>query len=202
MMEPLLEIKTIPMSFEMKINKAKYEVATTNATFELKRHKGGIDMRMKPTKLNIDTIEARYSAGIKSAMRSVQDFAKKGIQAGYQATAAYAKEGNMMLDINISGNPIAEIAMKKFFSDVEFNLGFAPEVGPDISWDIGGISMNFKMDDLDFEWNLEKPAVTFVPGSIEFIINEYPRVEINYIGTPIFVPPSANPDYKELDTFA
>lgn len=202
MIGPLLEIKTIPMSFEMKINKAKYEIATTNATFELKRHKGGFDMQMKPTKLNIDTVEARYSAGIKSAMRSVQDFAKKGIQAGYQATAAYAKEGNMMLDINITGNPIAEIAMKKFFSDVEFNLGFAPEVGPDISWDIGGISMNFKMDDLGFDWKIEKPAINFIPGSIEFVVTEYASVEINYIGTPIFVPPSANPDYKELDTFA
>lgn len=201
MMEPLLEIRTIPMSFEMKINKARYEIATTNATFELKRNKGGFDMQMKPTKLNIDTVEARYSAGIKSVMRSVQDFARKGVQAGYQATATYAKEGNMMLDINIMENPIPEIAMKKFISDVDFNLGFAPEVGPDITWDIGGISMNFKMDDLDFDWNVEKPAITFIPGSIEFIVKEYASIEINYIGTPIFVPPSANPNYKELDTF-
>lgn len=203
MVEPLLEIKTIPMSFEMKINKARYEIATTNATFELKRHKGGgFDMHMKPTKLNIDTVEARYSAGIKSVMRSVQDYAKKGVQAGYKATATYAKEGNMMLDINIMANPIPEIAMKKFISDVDFNLGFSPKIGPDISWDIGGISMNFNMDDLDFDWNIEKPAINFIPGSIEFIIKEHAKVEINYIGTPIFVPPSANPNYKELDTFA
>jgi hypothetical protein len=201
MIESLLEIKTIPMSVEMKINKARYEIATTDATFELTRDKGGLQMKMKPTKLNIDTVEARYSAGIKSVMRSVEDYAKRGMQAAYEATATYAREGNLMLDINIMDNPIPEIAVKKFMSDVEFNLGFIPEAGPDISWDIGGISMNFEMDKLDFDWNIERPQINFIPGSIEFVIKEYPRLEINYKGTPIFVPPSSNPNYKEIDTF-
>lgn len=200
MPEPLLEIKTIPMSFEFKINKAKYEVANTKATFELTKDKGGLQIKMKPTKLSIDTVETRYSAGIKSVMRSVEDYAKKGIRAAYEATATYAREGNLMLDINIKDKPIPEIAMKKFMSDVSFNLGFATTVAPDISWDIGGVSMNFTMDELSFDWNIERPQIQFIPGSIEFIINEYPSVEINYIGTPIFVPPSANPNYKEIDT--
>lgn len=202
MIEPLLEIKTIPMSVEMKINKARYEIATTDATFELTRNKGELQMQMKPTRLNIDTVEARYSAGIKSVIRSVEDYAKRGMQASYEATATYAREGNLMLDINIMDNPIPEMAMKKFMSDVDFNLGFSPEVGADISWEIGSISMNFEMDKLDFDWNVERPKINFIPGSIEFIIKEYPRLEINYKGTPIFVPPSANPNYKEIDTFA
>jgi len=200
MIGSLLEIKSIPMSVELKINHAKYEIATTNATFEMRRSKGGIQMEMKPTKLNIDTIEARYSAGIKSAMRSVEDYAKKGIKAGYEATAAYAKEGNLMLDIGIMDNPIPELAMRRFFSDVEFGMGFIPSTGPDISWEMGGISMSFEMDKLDFDWNVERPMINFIPGSVEFVVKEYPRVEINYIGTPIFVPPSANPNYKEIDT--
>jgi hypothetical protein len=199
-MEPVLEIKTIPMTFEMKINKARFELATTDATFEMSRSKGGLQMQMKPAKLRIDTVETKYSAGIKSAMRSVADYAKRGVQAGYEAVATYARDGNLMLDINIMDNPIPEIAMKKFISDVSFNLGFSPSVGPDISWDTGGISMSFTMDELDFDWNIGRPHIDFIPGSIEFIISEYPSVEINYIGTPIFVPPSANPNYKEIDT--
>lgn len=200
MIEPLLEIKTIPMSLEMKINKARYEIATTDASFEMTRSKGGLQMQMKTAKLRIDTVEARYTAGIKSAMRSVSDYAKRGIQAGYKATATYAREGNLMLDINIMDNPIPEIAMRKFISDVSFNLGFIPSVGPDISYEEGEISMKFIMDDLKFDWNIERPKINFIPGSIEFIISEYPGVEINYVGTPIFVPPSANPNNKEIDT--
>ena len=200
MIAPLLEIKTIPMSFEFKINKARYEIANINASFEITRDKGDLQMKMRPAKLNIDTVEARYSAGIKSVMRSVEDYAKKGIQAAYDATAAYAREGNLMLNINIMDNPIPEIAMRKIISDLNFNLGFIPETGADISWDIGGISMNFEMDKLNFDWKIQRPQINFIPGSIEFTVKEYPSVEINYIGTPIFVPPSANPNNKEIDT--
>lgn len=202
MIRPLLEIKTIPMSMEFKINKATYEIVNTNATFEVTRDKGGIQMTMKPAKLNIDTVEARYSAGIKSAMRSVEDEAQEGIQAAYEATARYAKEGNLKLDINFMDNPIPEIAMRRFLSDVEFNIGFIPSTGPDITYEAGELSMNFEMDKLDFDWNIERPQIKFIPGSIEFIINEYPKVEINYVGTPIFVPPSSNPDYRAIDTRA
>ncbi len=202
MIEPLLEIKSIPMSFEFKINKARYEMTNTDATYKMKREKGGFQMKTKPTKLNIDTVEARYSAGIKSAMRSVDDYAKKGVKAAYEATASYAREGSLMLNVNIMNNPYPELAMRKFFNDVNFNLGFAPKVGPDISWDIGGIYTNFETDKLNFDWNIERPHINYIPGSIEFIVKEYPRVEINYVGTPIFVPPSANPNYKEIDTFA
>ena len=202
MIEPLIEIKTIPMSMELKINKARYEIVNANATFEMTREKGGLQMQMKPAKLNIDTVEAKYSAGIKSAMRSVEDSAKKGIRAAYEATARYAEEGNLMLDINFMDNPIPEIAMRKFLSDVDFNIEFIPRTGPDISWEAGELSINFRMDKLDFDWNIERPQINFIPGSIEFIINEYPRVEINYVGTPIFVPPSSNPNNKAIDTRA
>ncbi|MGB4439923.1 MAG: DUF6470 family protein [Sedimentibacter sp.] len=202
MIEPLIEIKTIPMSMEFKVNKARYEIINTNATFEVTRKKGGLQMQMKPTRLNIDTVETRYSAGIKSAMRSVEDSAQKGIQAAYEATARYAEEGNLMLDINFMDNPIPEIALRKFFSDVDFNIGFIPSVKPDISWEPGELSINFEMDKLDFDWNIERPKINFIPGSIEFIIKEYPSVEINYVGTPIFVPPSSNPYNKAIDTLA
>lgn len=202
MIKPLLETKTTPISIEFKVNNAKYEIENTKATYDLTRTKGGLRLKTKPTKLKIDTIEARYSAGIKSAMRSVEDYAKKGIKAAYEATANYAREGNQMLDVNMIDNPIPKIAMQKFLSEVNFNLGFIPQTGPDISWEIGGVSMNYEKDKLDFNWHIERPIINYILGSVEFIVTEYPKVEINYIGTPIFVPPSANPNYKEIDTFA
>lgn len=201
-MKPLLEIRTIPISMEFKINKAHYEIINSNASVEITRDKGGLEMHVKPIKLNIDTVEARYSAGIKSVFRSVEDFAKQGIKAAYEATASYAREGDMMLDIRIMDNPIPEIAIQKFNSDVSFNLGFTPSVGPEITWDPQEISIKYEMDKLNFDWKINRPQINFIPGSIEFEINEYPRVEINYIGTPIFVPPSADPNYKPIDTFA
>ena len=36
----------------------------------------------------------------------------------------------------------------------------------------------------------------FIPGNVELIVRDRPRVEIEYIGGPIYVPPSANPNYE------
>lgn len=200
-MEPLLEMRTIPMSMEFKINKAHYEIKNSNASVEITRNEGGLEMHVKPIKLNIDTVDARCSVGIKSVIRSDGDFAKQGIKSAYEATASFAEEGNMMLDIRIKDNPIPEIAIQKFNSEISFNLGVTPSVGSEITWDPQEISIKYEMDKLNFDWKINRPQINFIPGSIEFIINEYPRVEINYIGTPIYVPPSADPNYKPIDTF-
>lgn len=201
-MKPLLEIRKIPISIEYKINKAHYEIVNTSASMEITHSKSGLEMHMKPIKLNLDTVESSCSAGITSAMKSVGDFAKKGVKATYNATASYAEEGNMMLNISIMGNPIPEIALNKFNSDVSFNLGFIPTVGNEISWDPTELKIKYEIDKFNLEWKINRPEIKFIPGNIEFIIKEYPRLEINYIGKPIYVPASADPDYKPIDTFA
>ena len=49
---------------------------------------------------------------------------------------------------------------------------------------------------------LNKKEMKFTPGDIELIIKEYARVELNYIGSPVYVPPSADPNYIHIDTRA
>ena len=43
---------------------------------------------------------------------------------------------------------------------------------------------------------------TFVPGDIEFKVTQQPDVVNKYIGSPLYVPPSADPNYEPLDTKA
>ena len=40
---------------------------------------------------------------------------------------------------------------------------------------------------------------TFVPGDIEFTMTQRPDVIIKYVGGPLYVPPSADPDYEPVD---
>lgn len=201
-MKPLLEIRNIPISIEYKISKARYEIVNTHASAEITHSKSGLEMHMKPIRLNFDSIEAGCSIGITSVMKSVGDLAKKGLKATYDATASYAEEGNMMLNISVMGNPIHEIALNKFNSDVSFNLGVNPTVGNDITWDPTELQIKYEIDKFNLDWKINRPEIKFIPGNIEFIIKEYPRLEINYIGKPIYVPPSADPDYKPIDTLA
>ena len=40
---------------------------------------------------------------------------------------------------------------------------------------------------------------TFVPGDIEFTMTQRPDVIIKYVGGPLYVPPSSDPNYEPID---
>ena len=75
-------------------------------------------------------------------------------------------------------------------------------VGPDISWDGGEMSIRYEMDKLNFDWRMEQMSFTFVPGDIEFTVTQQPDVIIKYVGGPLYVPPSADPNYEPIDVNA
>lgn len=39
----------------------------------------------------------------------------------------------------------------------------------------------------------------YVPGELNINVEQYPKVEIEYVGEPMYVPPSASPEYEERD---
>ncbi len=50
-----------------------------------------------------------------------------------------------------------------------------------------------KVDNASFE---------FVPADIEISVAQMPDVIIKYVGGPLYVPPSADPDYQPVDVQA
>lgn len=205
-MEPLIEFKTIPMSIELRVNNAKYELASSEASVEIRHENGGLQMRMQPTQLKIDTFEARNSTPFKSAMRSHSEYAKKGTQAAYEATANLAREGNMMVNIHLNNdNVLTDIAYQRFTREMmskEFNLGFTPSEPIKIEFTEPSLNINYEMDKLYFDMRQNKRKMEFTPGSIELIIKEYARIELNYVGSPIYIPPSSDPNYKPVNSNA
>lgn len=201
-MGPLIKITTVPISYELKINNAKLERRSGTAELNLTRDKGGLRIQSNNIKVNIDTFEARNSV-VPTAKRSIEQLAEKGKSAAYEATARYTNEGAILMDAKLDGN-----ALNQIFSDRaqmptgEFTLGFTPSARPEITWSEPNISIQYEMDKLNFEFKLSKGDFEFIPGSIEMNITQYPDVVIEYIGKPIYVPPSSDPDYVEFSAKA
>ena len=42
----------------------------------------------------------------------------------------------------------------------------------------------------------------FIPGDIEISVKQQPDVLIKYVGGPLYVPPSADPNYQPTDVEA
>lgn len=200
-MKPLIEITTVPIQIEMKTTNAKLEYARGTAEMEITRQdNGGLQIKSRPIKVNIDTYEARNSL-TPTIARYLEQGSQKGQQAAYEATATYARQGQLMMETKIGEELVTKFAGEAMMKDVKTNVGlqFLPDPGPEITWDPGEMNIRYEMDKLAIDWKLNEGSFEFTPGDIEFTIAQRPDVVIKYIGGPIYVPPSSDPNYEPVD---
>ena len=201
-MYPLIEIQTVPIEIQMKVTNAHLEYARGTAQMEISRDKGGLQIRSNPIKVNIDTFEARSSV-VPTTAQSIQQSAQKGLQASYEATAVLARQGRMMMESPVDGTVIPQMARDAVQQPmVDLNIQFLPTSDADLSWTGGEMSIHYEMDKLNFDWRMEQMKFTFVPGDIEFTMTQRPDVIIKYVGGPLYVPPSSDPNYEPIDVKA
>ncbi len=198
-MKPLIEITSVPIQIEMKTTNAKLEYARGTAEMEISRDMGGLQIKSRPIKVNIDTFEARNSV-TPTLARSLEQSAQKGQQAAYTATATFAQQGNLMMRTKLGEEVITQFSKESLMEGVQdIGMTFLPSVGPEITWDVGEMNIRYEMDKLNFDWKIGGGSFEFTPGDIEFTVTQRPEVIIKYVGGPIYVPPSSDPNYEPVD---
>lgn len=201
-MKPLIEITTVPIQIEMKTTNAKLEYARGTAEMEVSRDKGGLQIKSRPIRVNIDTFEARNSI-TPTAVRSIEQAAQKGRQAAYTATATIAQQGKLMMETKLGEEVITKFAKDAYKENIrDVGLDFLPSVPPEITWDVGEMNIRYEMDKLNFDWRMNEPKFEFTPGDIELSVTQKPDVIIKYVGGPLYVPPSSDPNYEPVDVQA
>lgn len=202
-MKPLIEITTVPIQIEMKTTNAKLEHVRGTAEMEISQSEGGLNIKSRPIRVNIDTFEARNSVS-PTLSRRLEQNAEKGKQAAYEATATYAQQGQLLLQTRLGEELVTQFAEDSMMKDVKTNVGldFIPSEEPEITWDPGELNIRYEMEKLNFDWNVNGGNFQFTPGDIEFTVAQRPDVIVKYIGGPIYVPPSSDPNYEPVDVRA
>lgn len=191
-MDQLLKITTVPIKYEIHVEKAKIEQRNSTAELEISRDAGGLQIKSRPIKVNIDSSAARNSV-VPTTKTSITEAANKGRQAAMEATANYAQESRMMFKTKNGqgGETLQQIFEQRVAMPTgEFQLAFVPSQGADLSWEGPGLSIEYQMDKLNFDLQIDQGNIEFTPGSVEVSITQNPSVSIEYIGEPIYVPAS------------
>lgn len=201
-MEQLLKITTVPIQYELKVNNARLEYHSSKAELEISRNEGGLSIKSRPVKLNLDTFEARNSI-VPTTVRSVSQSAQKGKDAAYSATAQFAQEGQLLLKAKIGEDVLNNIfAQRNQMPSGDFTVGFIPTSSADISYQAPDLTISYEMDKLNFDLKIANGNFEFIPGNIEVVITQQPDILIEYVGGPIYVPPSSDPNHEPLDVRA
>lgn len=194
----LLQITTIPIKIEIKVTNATYEYPDDRLPkINISTQSGGFTMHSEPQKLKIDTYEARKSLGYghMNDADMIKQKASEGISRAFQGTSRVSAEGDMLA----RGMKASEIAIQnaKAGGIMKTQMEFIPKEGADISFESGSLDIEYQMGSQEIDWDVTPQLpMEFVPGRVEFIVHDRPRVEIEYIGDPIYFPPSANPNYE------
>lgn len=199
MIPNLLQITTIPIQIEIKVTNGKFEHSEeyTQPRVNIKTQNGSFVMQAEPLKLNIDTYQSRKSMGYGQMKDGdmLKQKAQEGFSIAFQGTAKAVSDGDQLA----RGMSPSEIALSnaRAGATIQTIMEFLPKEGADITFDGGTLNIEYQMGTQDFDWDIHPDSpLEFIPGSVELIVRDRPRVEIEYVGDPIYVPPSANPNYE------
>ena len=196
----VLKITTTPIKLSMSSQKARLESHLPEPELGIIRTPSRLNMKSENIKVNIDTSAARDSLGFKTARSLNRDAAVFGKQAAADATGRYAQMGNQMMQIQ-KGVTIPKIVQNQMMAQTKVTTGFEflPAVGPDISWDPGSLAIDYTPSRIEFDPQPDMQEAVYVPGELNINVEQYPKVEIEYVGEPMYVPTSASPEYEERD---
>ena len=209
-MYPLIEITTIPIEIEIKTTRAKLAPTKASAEVEITRDKsGGMSIKSRPIKINLDTFEARNEI-LPSLTRKAEQSSVNGMQPSYEATATYAQQGQLLLNAKVGEELIAKYAINETFSGitpapapVNPGIKFIADQPSKTDWGVDELHIRYEMDKLNFDWRTNQhPSFEFTPGDIQLTITQRPEIVIKYVGGPIYVPPSSDPNYEPVDVQA
>lgn len=190
----LIKITNIPIEYQIQVERARLEVQKAdNPEMSIHKRPSKLEINTRDVQIRMDTKEMRSSIGLESASTKIRKAAQRGMQAAQSATAQFASEGNTLAHSE-AGVGVREIAANRLFSQPETATVFLPSAGPVISWQPNSIKMQYDPGDLETDWRIRQNTMDYVPGKFRMSILQYPKVQIEYLGEPNYVPPSANPN--------
>ena len=195
----LLKITSTPMKYELEVENAKLEYQQdVTPSCDITTSPSQLKIHSEASKVQIDTYEARKSLGLTNIDDSIQQYAAKGKEHINNQIREYVQIGNAMGDIQ-NGTEISDIARQKILQQPELYTQFLPSASADISFTPAQLDMNYTPADVNLDWQINENTLSFQAGSVHMKIVEYAHVDIEYLGGPMYVPPSADPNKKEQE---
>lgn len=172
-MENLITIETIPIEIEFVEKEPLHLSSVHNAQFEVKQADGQQQIQSKPIRIAIqDSFEPSQSYNWENST--------------YTVTSKLDSDGNLQLNLSLEDGEAKAIRFKQVNRSIDSMSSQAKGI------ESGSMQMSIPMTSLSSGM---PDTSNFLPPDLELVVTQRPQVVIKYIGGPIYVPPSADPNY-------
>lgn len=95
------------------------------------------------------------------------------------------------------GVTIGQLINQKMMVQPTTVTAFLPSGNMSIMWDPPKTDIQYEEGSNEVDWDINPNTISYVPGSVKLHITQFASVDVEYLGAPMYVPPSASPDYQE-----
>ncbi len=191
----LLKITNIPIQFNYSTTPGRLEMhRTPNPVQHMEHDPAQLKLKARNIQVRMDTTEMRASLNMRNPTDFARYYGSKGMQQAYETIGEQVQFGNQMAQIQ-DGVTIPQIIRQKMLEQPTTYTTYLPPVGADISWQPEELQINYDPGTLNFDWKLMSCTMNYIPSSFQFNVTQYPKVNIEYLGEPTYVPPSSKPSY-------
>ncbi|MED4402757.1 DUF6470 family protein [Metabacillus fastidiosus] len=163
------------------------ETQQPQADLSIQQPKADLTIETTPSKLTIDQTEAWADMDLKHISRRIEEAAQQGKQDLLEGIARRAQQGDELMKIENSGNPLAEQAKTNSVNPMkEFNIGFIPSAGSvKIQFEPAKVNIDVKRNEPIIESKPNKPIVDYYPGKVDINLIQRNELEIDFINVDI-----------------
>lgn len=193
----LIKITNIPIEYNYSMEPARLEMKRApNPVQKMTHDPAEMHLRARNIQVRLDTTELRASLNHRTSGDFARYYGNKGMQTAYDTIGESVQFGNGMAQIQ-DGVSISQLVRQKMLEQPVSYTTFLPSAPTDISWQPQALDMEYDPGSLKFDWKLMRNSMDYIPGKFQMNITQYPRVQVEYLGEPSYVPPSSDPNYQE-----
>ncbi len=193
----LLKITSTPIEYEIKIEKASLQMPVDQPQRVTQTTPAQLSVDTTPTTHRIDSSEFRRNVNMRSNIDYASENARIARENADEVVNEYINMGKSLSQIQ-NGTKVSDYYRNKVLSEasniptiIEKHAG-----SPEISWSIGDAKTNFSKPSVKNEWQVSKNRMEYIPGRFHMDIIQMPKVSVEYVGDPVYVPPSSAPGYE------
>jgi hypothetical protein len=173
----ILNVATQPIAMNMETQDATLNLHTTSPQIQMNTEAAKLEIHQPKGTLEIDGTPFRYSYGIKNWQSFSRDNAQDSKNAGLQAIAEIAQEGDRMALIESKEEAVVAIAEQTNFPEMG-ELTWAPLERPDIHYTLNRPQID--VIDGSFDLTLQRGSVQqdYQPGKVDISVTKYPSINM------------------------
>ena len=193
----LINITSTPIEYKINIEPGRLEMKQAdNARQKMTSFPSELSIQSRNIEVRLDSTRMRASLNLRNPGEFARYYGSQGMQTAYENIGDRVQFGNQISQIQ-DGGSISQVVQQKMLEQPTTYTTFIPSAGIDISWQPQQLNLDYQPTQLEFDWQTMKNSMEYVPGKYQMDILQYPKVQIEYLGTPTYVPPSADPNYEE-----